>query len=80
MHNLVIHRRAQHRRKHRSANAVVLEGGARSRLRDEPFGLSVEVRPDPLLGLDIDTPADLTHPWVQEVLPSWMQMNRANPV
>lgn len=42
-------------------------------------GLRVEVRRDPLLALDIDTPSDLTHPLVQEVLPSWLPMNRANP-
>ncbi len=32
----------------------------------------VEVRPDPELSLDLDTLADLTHPLVQEVLPSWL--------
>ena len=41
-------------------------------------GLSVRVRRDPLLALDIDTPSDLTHPLVQEVLPSWLQTNPAN--
>jgi 2-phospho-L-lactate guanylyltransferase len=41
-------------------------------------GLSVRVRRDPLLALDIDTPSDLAHPLVQEVLPSWLQMNPAN--
>jgi 2-phospho-L-lactate guanylyltransferase len=41
-------------------------------------GLSVRVRRDPLLALDIDTPSDLAHPLVQEVLPSWLQMNRAS--
>src|SRR3954453_155315 len=38
-------------------------------------GLSVRVRRDPLLALDIDTPSDLAHPLVKEVLPSWLQMN-----
>ena len=33
------------------------------------LGLPVCVRRDPLLAIDIDTPADLTHPLVQEVLP-----------
>jgi len=41
-------------------------------------GLSVRVRRDPLLALDIDTPSDLAHPLVQEVLPSWLQMSRAS--
>ncbi len=41
--------------------------------------LHLEVRPDPLLALDIDTPADLAHPLVQEVLPPWLQTNQANP-
>ncbi len=41
-------------------------------------GLAVEVRRDPLLGLDIDTPADLRHPRVVEVLPSWVPTSQAN--
>jgi 2-phospho-L-lactate guanylyltransferase len=41
-------------------------------------GLSVRVRKDALLALDIDTPSDLTHPLVQEVLPSWLQMSPAS--
>ena len=42
-------------------------------------GHSVRVCRDPLLAADIDTPADLAHPLVQEVLPSWLQTNQANP-
>ena len=42
-------------------------------------GLSVRVRRDPLLALDIDTPSDLAHPLVQEVLPTWLPTNLANP-
>ena len=41
-------------------------------------GHPVAVRHDPLLSLDIDTPADLAHPLVQEVLPSWLPTNPAN--
>ena len=41
-------------------------------------GHSVRVCRDPLLAADIDTPADLAHPLVQEVLPSWLQTNQAN--
>ena len=41
-------------------------------------GLSVRVRRDPLLALDIDTPSDLAHLLVQEVLPPWLQMSRAS--
>ncbi len=39
---------------------------------------SVRVRRDPLLAADIDTPDDLAHPLVQEVLPTWLQTNLAN--
>ncbi len=41
-------------------------------------GLSVHVRRDPLLAVDIDTPSDLAHPLVQEVLPTWLQTNPVN--
>jgi 2-phospho-L-lactate guanylyltransferase len=41
-------------------------------------GLSVRVRRDPLLALDIDTPSDLAHPLVREVLPTWLRTNPAN--
>ena len=41
-------------------------------------GLSVRVRRDSLLALDIDTPSDLAHPLVQEVLPTWLPTNLAN--
>ncbi len=36
-------------------------------------GARIEVRPDPRLSLDIDTPADLTHPAVLPRLPSWLR-------
>ena len=42
-------------------------------------GLPLRVHPDPLLALDLDTPSDLTHPLVQEVLPAWLPTNPANP-
>ena len=42
------------------------------------LGLPVEVRRHPMLALDIDTPADLLHPLVVEVLPSWLRTNQAN--
>lgn len=48
-------------------------------LRAVAGGLAVAVRRDPLLSLDIDTPSDLAHPMVQEVLPPWLPTNRANP-
>jgi 2-phospho-L-lactate guanylyltransferase len=41
-------------------------------------GLSVRVRRDPLLALDIDTPADLAHPPIHEALPSWLRTNPAS--
>jgi len=39
---------------------------------------SVEVRADPDLSLDLDTPADLFHPLVREVLPQWLRTNLDN--
>ena len=41
-------------------------------------GCAVEVRHDARLSLDIDTPDDLTHPLVREVLPTWLPTNPAN--
>jgi 2-phospho-L-lactate guanylyltransferase len=41
--------------------------------------LAVAVRRDPLLAIDLDTPSDLTHPLVQEVLPAWLPTSPANP-
>lgn len=41
-------------------------------------GVGVEVRPDPELALDLDTPADLIHPLAREVLPEWLQTNPDN--
>jgi 2-phospho-L-lactate guanylyltransferase len=40
----------------------------------------VEVRADPHLSLDLDTPRDLAHPLIAKVLPSWLPTNPANPV
>jgi 2-phospho-L-lactate guanylyltransferase len=42
-------------------------------------GLSTIVRRDPQLARDIDTPDDLAHPLVEEVLPAWLQMIPVNP-
>lgn len=42
-------------------------------------GIAVEVRADPDLSLDIDTPADLRHPQIEEVLPPWLRTILANP-
>jgi 2-phospho-L-lactate/phosphoenolpyruvate guanylyltransferase len=38
----------------------------------------VEVVHDPHLALDVDTPADLDHPLVREVLPSWLRTSQGN--
>jgi len=43
------------------------------------LGGRVRVMRHPALALDIDTPSDLTHPKVQEVLPSWLRTNPVNP-
>jgi 2-phospho-L-lactate guanylyltransferase len=42
-------------------------------------GRSVEVVRDRFMALDIDHPADLTHPLVKDVLPTWLRTNPANP-
>lgn len=41
-------------------------------------GWPVSVRHDRLLSLDLDVPADLAHPLVQEVLPAWLPTNLVN--
>ena len=41
-------------------------------------GYSVEVVRDPLLALDIDHPADLNHPLVKDVMPTWLRTNPGN--
>ena len=40
--------------------------------------LALAVRRDPLFAHDVDTPDDLAHPLVQEVLPPWMPTNRVS--
>ena len=42
-------------------------------------GHRVIVRRDPQLARDIDTPDDLRHPLVEEVLPAWLPTNQDNP-
>jgi 2-phospho-L-lactate guanylyltransferase len=42
-------------------------------------GLSVEVRSDTHLALDIDVASDLAHPLLREVLPSWLPTIPVNP-
>jgi 2-phospho-L-lactate guanylyltransferase len=41
-------------------------------------GLAVEVRRDARLALDVDTPAQLTHPAVSKELPAWLRTTLAN--
>ena len=43
-------------------------------------GLPVGIRRDVFLALDIDTPSDLMHPLVREVLPAWLPMSRVSPI
>lgn len=52
----------------------------RHRARLRAAGVSVAVRADPLLALDIDTIDDLRHPSLQEVLPEWLRTSLANHV
>ena len=42
-------------------------------------GRRVEVRRDPRLALDVDNPADLTHPTLVPLLPPWLRTILANP-
>jgi 2-phospho-L-lactate guanylyltransferase (CobY/MobA/RfbA family) len=53
---------------------------ARSLADPDAMGTQVGtlVRRDPMAALDIDTPADLAHPLVKEVLPSWLPTNPDN--
>jgi 2-phospho-L-lactate/phosphoenolpyruvate guanylyltransferase len=41
-------------------------------------GRRVEVRPDPRLSLDVDTPVDLAHPSLREHLPAWLRTSLDN--
>jgi 2-phospho-L-lactate guanylyltransferase len=41
-------------------------------------GRAISVRHHPLFAHDVDTPDDLAHPLVQEVLPPWMPTNRVS--
>ncbi len=43
------------------------------------LGITVEVRADHDLSLDVDTPADLVHPRIKEALPPWLRTNPVNP-
>ena len=45
---------------------------------DPRVGLRVEVRRDPRLALDVDTPDDLAHPALRTELPGWLQTILAN--
>ena len=51
---------------------------ARHVLEARSLGLSVEVLQEISLALDLDTPADLAQPPVQEVLPAWLRTNPGN--
>jgi 2-phospho-L-lactate guanylyltransferase len=46
---------------------------ALARAADPTTGLPVEVRRDPRLALDVDTPDDLAHPALRTQLPGWLQ-------
>lgn len=42
------------------------------------LGIAIAVRSDPNLSLDVDTPDDLIHPLIKEVLPTWLPTNQVN--
>ena len=41
-------------------------------------GRRVDVRPDPRMSLDVDTPDDLAHPTLRPHLPTWLRTNLDN--
>ena len=43
------------------------------------LGAELHVEHDDALALDVDTPADLADPRIQEIVPPWAQTNQANP-
>ena len=56
-------------------------GGSFVRHLDQALAIesvAVEVRSDPHLSLDLDTPRDLAHPLIAKVLPAWLPTNPAN--
>ncbi len=57
-------------------------GGSFARHLDQALTMAtvpVEVRSDPQLSLDLDTPRDLAHPLIAKVLPPWLPTSPANP-
>jgi 2-phospho-L-lactate/phosphoenolpyruvate guanylyltransferase len=57
-------------------------GGSFSRHLEQALAyesVTVEVRSDRHLSLDLDTARDLAHPLISEVLPSWLRTNQDNP-
>jgi 2-phospho-L-lactate/phosphoenolpyruvate guanylyltransferase len=56
-------------------------GGSFARHLDQALSAAVpvEVRSDPRLSLDLDTPRDLVHPLIRKVLPAWLPTNPARP-
>ncbi|WP_420450746.1 2-phospho-L-lactate guanylyltransferase [Ilumatobacter sp.] len=53
--------------------------GSYVRHRRSVSTLPIEVRLDPHLSLDVDTPDDLNHPLLREVLPAWLPTIPDNP-
>lgn len=53
-------------------------GQALASAGDPARPLRVEVRHDPRLALDVDTPADLDHPALAEELPRWLRTSPAS--
>lgn len=58
--------------------AAAYGGGSFQRHLDQALlaagdGIAVQVRRDSELSLDLDTPDDLTHPMIAEVLPPWLR-------
>lgn len=53
--------------------------GSFDRHRRSAGPLPIEIRIDTHLSIDVDTPSDLTHPLLKEVLPPWLPTIPVNP-
>jgi 2-phospho-L-lactate guanylyltransferase len=63
---------------HRIAAAYGAGSFSRHLTDAQSHSITLEIRNDPELSLDIDTPDDLNHPLISEVLPTWLRTTLAN--
>ena len=73
------HERHRHARPRRAPRRRTAAGrSSATSLRRGRRACASRVRPDPRLALDVDTPADLTHPALLPHLPTWLRTNLDN--